>query len=167
MYIVDLCCTFLYSNCFKFKFKAIVCDQDMLTTKQTTTNVPETTTMNEITTQSSTITTVPETTMMNETTTTMAPETTTFESPSTTEQETTTVMPTTSESPTTTEQETTSATPEPETTTAPKTIPKYTVTDGKTVCIVFQGEIRFNINYKTNDSEVGQCKRTAMCFEVI
>lgn len=122
----------------------------MLTTKQTTTIEPETTTMNETTTQSSTMTTNPETTVMNETTTTMAPETTT------------------SESPTTTEQETTSATPEPETTTiAPKNIPKYVVKDGDTVCIVFQGEIRFNIKYKTNDSEVSQGERTSFCFEVI
>ncbi|XP_053403358.1 lysosome-associated membrane glycoprotein 1-like [Mercenaria mercenaria] len=123
---------------------AIECDQDFATTDQTTTPTPAST-MEEQTTEPINPTTTMKTETTPETPATIVPETTTPETNATSpepEPETTTPTP---------EQETT--TPEPVPTTTPKLIPKYEVKDGDKVCVLVQGEIKFNINYERNDNK--------------
>jgi hypothetical protein len=107
-------------------------------------------------------TTVPTTAPPDEpTTTSKAPKTTTPERPNTVVSETTiTVNPI--DNCTSSEPETMSPSNEPETTTKEviktttsiRNIPKYVVKDGDIVCIVIQGNIRFDILYERNDRQV-------------
>ncbi|XP_060593833.1 uncharacterized protein LOC132748280 [Ruditapes philippinarum] len=108
-------------------------------------------------------TTLPTTAPPDEpTTTSLAPETTSKETPITIVSETTiTVNPI--DNSTSSEPETMSPSNEPETTTADiiktttpmKKSPKYEVKDGDIVCIVIQGNIRFDIPYERNDRQMG------------